>query len=195
MKKAVLIVSFGSSNLEAYKQIEAFIKNIKKSIDNEIFVQCVFTSNILIKRMKEKNNIEILNINDALEKLFKHFVDLLNGCANEKISALIAGAAASDKCRVVAAVLRLLGGKVTERAARELNEEGLLCKAARTHLVTVVEEELVGVGRESNVTDTENVYLNGVKIESLLSLVSRGRTAVDKHICVILVVYSVGLAV
>ena len=30
MKKAVLIVSFGSSNLEAYKQIEAFIKNIKK---------------------------------------------------------------------------------------------------------------------------------------------------------------------
>lgn len=71
MKKAVLIVSFGSSNLEAFKQIEAFIKNIKESIDKEIFVQCVFTSNILIKRMKEKNNIEILNINDALEKLFK----------------------------------------------------------------------------------------------------------------------------
>lgn len=70
MKRAVLIVSFGSSNLEAYKQVEAFIKNIKASIDQELFVQCVFTSNILIKRMKEKNNIDILNIKEALDKLF-----------------------------------------------------------------------------------------------------------------------------
>ena len=59
MKRAVLIVSFGSSNLEAYKQIESFIKNIKESIDKEIFVQCVFTSNILIKRMKEKHTEQI----------------------------------------------------------------------------------------------------------------------------------------
>lgn len=72
MKRAVLIVSFGSSNLEAYKQIEAFIKNIKESIDKEIFVQCVFTSNILIKRMKEKNNIGVLNIKEALEILFNN---------------------------------------------------------------------------------------------------------------------------
>lgn len=71
MKKAVLIVSFGSSNLEAYKQIEAFIKNIKASINQELFVQCVFTSNILIERMKEKNNIDILNIKEALDNLFK----------------------------------------------------------------------------------------------------------------------------
>lgn len=72
MKRAVLIVSFGSSNLEAYKQVEAFIKNIKASIDQELFVQCVFTSNILIKRMKEKNNIEILNIKEALDNLFNN---------------------------------------------------------------------------------------------------------------------------
>ena len=62
MKRAVLIVSFGSSNLEAYKQVNSFIKNIKASIDPKLLVQCVFTSNILIKRMKEKNNIDILNI-------------------------------------------------------------------------------------------------------------------------------------
>ncbi len=72
MKRAVLIVSFGSSNLEAYKQVEAFIKSIKVSIDQELFVQCVFTSNILIKRMKEKNNIEILNIKEALDNLFNN---------------------------------------------------------------------------------------------------------------------------
>lgn len=70
MKRAVLIVSFGSSNLDAYKQVESFIKNIKDSIDKELFIQCVFTSNILIKRMKEKNNIDILNIKEALEILF-----------------------------------------------------------------------------------------------------------------------------
>lgn len=70
MKRAVLIVSFGSSNLDAYKQVESFIKNIKDSIDKELFIQCVFTSNILIKRMKEKNNIDILNVKEALEILF-----------------------------------------------------------------------------------------------------------------------------
>lgn len=70
MKRSVLIVSFGSSNLDAYKQVESFIKNIKDSIDKELFIQCVFTSNILIKRMKEKNNIDILNIKEALEILF-----------------------------------------------------------------------------------------------------------------------------
>ena len=63
MKRSVLIVSFGSSNLDAYKQVESFIKNIKDSIDKELFIQCVFTPNILIKRMKEKNNIDILNVN------------------------------------------------------------------------------------------------------------------------------------
>ena len=70
MKRSVLIVSFGSSNLDAYKQVESFIKNIKDSIDKELFIQCVFTSNILIKRMKEKNNIDILNVKEALEILF-----------------------------------------------------------------------------------------------------------------------------
>ncbi len=70
MKRAVLIVSFGSSNLDAYKHVESFIKNIKDSIDKELFIQCVFTSNILIKRMKEKNNIDILNVKEALEILF-----------------------------------------------------------------------------------------------------------------------------
>ncbi len=75
MKRAVLIVSFGSSNLEAYKQIECFIKNIKHSIDQELFIQCVFTSNIIIKRMKEKNNIDILNIKEALDNLFKDKYD------------------------------------------------------------------------------------------------------------------------
>ena len=48
----------------------SFIKNIKDSIDKELFIQCVFTSNILIKRMKEKNNIDILNVKEALEILF-----------------------------------------------------------------------------------------------------------------------------
>lgn len=69
MKRAVLIVSFGSSNLDAYNLIEKFINNIRLSIREEIFIQCVFTSNILIKRIKEKNNIDILNINEALNKL------------------------------------------------------------------------------------------------------------------------------
>ena len=46
MKKAVLIVSFGSSNLQAYKLVEDFMENIKLSIKEDIYIQYVFTSNI-----------------------------------------------------------------------------------------------------------------------------------------------------
>lgn len=74
MKRAILIVSFGSSNLYAYKLIEKFINKIRESIKEDVYIKYVFTSKILIKRMKEKNNIDILSIEEALN-------DLLNiGC-------------------------------------------------------------------------------------------------------------------
>ena len=54
MKRAILIVSFGSSNLYAYKLVEKFINKIREYIKEDVYIKYVFTSKILIKRMKEK---------------------------------------------------------------------------------------------------------------------------------------------
>lgn len=70
MKKGILIVSFGTSNLQAYKLVEEFIAKIRLYIKEDVYIQYVFTSNILIRRMKEKNNIDILNVNEVLNLLY-----------------------------------------------------------------------------------------------------------------------------
>ncbi len=54
----------------------------------------------------------------------------------------MADKAGGDECAVVAALFGLLGGQIPLRAARELDEEGLLGIRACLDLVAVVEEEL-----------------------------------------------------
>ena len=69
MKKAILVVSFGTSHLDALKnsieKIEDRIKNEFK--DYEVFR--AFTAHSIIKKLKERNNLEILAPEEALEDL------------------------------------------------------------------------------------------------------------------------------
>lgn len=69
MKKAIVVVSFGTSIKRAYetgiKPIEDAVKNTFKDFD----VLNAYTSNIIRKKLKERDGIEILTIFDTLEKL------------------------------------------------------------------------------------------------------------------------------
>ena len=69
MKKAILVVSFGTSHLEALKNsIEKIENRIKDEFkDYEVFR--AFTSHIIIKNLKEKNNVHILTPEEALQDL------------------------------------------------------------------------------------------------------------------------------
>ena len=115
----------------------------------------------------------------------KQFGYLFESFANKNIAALVSCCAASDKCRVVAALFRLFGGKVSVCTAGVLDKEGLLCKASCSYLVTVVEEKLEGVGCESDVAKTENVHLDVKDVERLLKLKSFHSSAMDHKVCVV----------
>lgn len=69
MKKAILVVSFGTSHLDA---LENSIEKIENKIrdefkDYEVFR--AFTAHMIIKKLKERDNIEILKPEEALEDL------------------------------------------------------------------------------------------------------------------------------
>ena len=69
MKKAILVVSFGTSHLEALKNsIEKIEDRIKDEFkDYEVFR--AFTAHSIIKKLKERNNLDILTPEEALEDL------------------------------------------------------------------------------------------------------------------------------
>ncbi|MGL5478916.1 MAG: sirohydrochlorin cobaltochelatase [Clostridium sp.] len=69
MKKAIIIVSFGSSDVEGLKKsIFKAEENIRKQFkDFDVFR--AFTSNIIIKKLRENTNISIRNLDEKLEFL------------------------------------------------------------------------------------------------------------------------------
>lgn len=68
-KKGILVVSFGTSYADTRKvTIEACEKKIDESFP-EYEVRRAFTSNIIIKKLKERDNIEIDNPEEALSKM------------------------------------------------------------------------------------------------------------------------------
>lgn len=71
MKKAVLVVSFGTSYKETReKTIEACEKKIKNAFEGYDFSRA-FTSNMIIKKLKNRDNIHIENPIEALERLYE----------------------------------------------------------------------------------------------------------------------------
>ena len=69
MKKAILVVSFGTSHLDA---LNNSIKKIEDSIQEnfkEYDVFRSFTSHMIVRKLKEKHNMEVLFPEDALKKL------------------------------------------------------------------------------------------------------------------------------
>ncbi len=69
MRKAILVVSFGTSHLEALKSsIEKIENKIKEEFkDYEVFR--AFTAHFIIKKLKAKDNLDILTPEEALEDL------------------------------------------------------------------------------------------------------------------------------
>ena len=71
MKKAIIVISFGTSHLE---QLEKSILSIVEKIrldyrDREVF--CSFSSNVIIQKLKNQHHISILSVEEALEKCKK----------------------------------------------------------------------------------------------------------------------------
>ncbi len=71
MKKAILVVSFGTSYKETRKKtIEACEKKIKEDLKDYDFFRA-FTSNTIIKIIKNKDNLRIKNPIESLDELYE----------------------------------------------------------------------------------------------------------------------------
>lgn len=71
MKKGIIIVSFGTSEVLGLKQnIENINNKIKKEFKEDYQTLNAFTSKFIIKKLKEKSNICVLNFNEALDKFY-----------------------------------------------------------------------------------------------------------------------------
>lgn len=69
MKKAILVVSFGTSHMEALKNSIEKIENKIKDEFKEYEVFRAFTAHSIIKKLKERDNLNILTPEEALEDL------------------------------------------------------------------------------------------------------------------------------
>ena len=69
MKKAILVVSFGTSHVEALKNSIEKIENKIKDEFKEYEVFRAFTAHRIIKKLKERDNLNILTPEEALEDL------------------------------------------------------------------------------------------------------------------------------
>ncbi|MBE6063014.1 MAG: sirohydrochlorin cobaltochelatase [Clostridium butyricum] len=69
MKKAILVVSFGTSHLDALKNSIEKIENRIREEFKEYEVFRAFTAHMIIKKLKERDNINVLKPEEALEKL------------------------------------------------------------------------------------------------------------------------------
>lgn len=69
MKKAILVVSFGTSHLDALKNSIEKIENKIKDEFNNYEVFRAFTAHFIIKKLKEKHDLNIFTPEEALDEL------------------------------------------------------------------------------------------------------------------------------
>ena len=70
MKTAILVISFGTSHRDTLeKTIAAVEKKLKYEFKTDVFR--AFTSGMIIKKLRERDGIEIDTVDEALEKLYK----------------------------------------------------------------------------------------------------------------------------
>lgn len=69
MKKAIVLVFFGTANLEGFNQIETFEKEIRDKFKKEYCVCKAFTSKILANMISKKHNKKVLVLEEILEEL------------------------------------------------------------------------------------------------------------------------------
>lgn len=71
MKKAILVVSFGTSHLDALNSSIKKIEDLVEDTFKEYDVFRSFTSHMIVRKLKEKYDMDILFPEDALKKLEK----------------------------------------------------------------------------------------------------------------------------
>lgn len=98
MKKAIVLTTFGSSNIKAIEEsIGLLIKDLKKSIHINTNVYLAFTSNIIRKKINEKYNYKILSLEESLnylldedyEEVFIKPLHIFSGNEIKKIEILV----------------------------------------------------------------------------------------------------------
>lgn len=75
MKKAIVVVSFGTSYIE---QLKSSIENVEDKIRKEFReydVYRAFTSHKIIKKLKKDNGISVRTLEDVLEELYESGID------------------------------------------------------------------------------------------------------------------------
>lgn len=73
MKKGIIIVSFGTSEVLGLKQnIENINNKIKKEFKEKYEVLNAFTSKFIIKKLREKYNIHVLSFTEALDNMYEN---------------------------------------------------------------------------------------------------------------------------
>lgn len=96
MKKAILVISFGTSYIDTLeKTIAAVEEKLAAEFGTEVFR--AFTSNIIIKKLYERDKIKIDTVETALEKLLQNgYTDIfcipthiMNGAEYDKACAMI----------------------------------------------------------------------------------------------------------
>ncbi|ATD54533.1 sirohydrochlorin cobaltochelatase [Clostridium chauvoei] len=69
MSKAIIIASFGTSDLEALKNLEKIENEVKERTNNKYPIVRVFNSKIIINLLKSNYGISVLTLDEALFKL------------------------------------------------------------------------------------------------------------------------------
>ena len=88
MKKAVLVVSFGTSYKETReKTIEACEKKIREGLKDYEFFRA-FTSNMIIRKLKNRDGLHIENPIEALDRLYEEGYKEVIGDTNSELDGL-----------------------------------------------------------------------------------------------------------
>lgn len=69
MKKAIVIVSFGTADLEGFNKLEIFEKEVRDNFKNEYYICKAFTSKILSRILAEKYGKKVLILEEILDNL------------------------------------------------------------------------------------------------------------------------------
>ena len=105
------------------------------------------------------------------------FPDLCESVADEERTALVAGDAGGHIGGVMAARLGFGGGKIPQRAVRQLDEEGLFRGALGPDPVAVIQKEFEGIGGDGDIPEPHHMDLRGEDHMILLILVLYRRSS------------------
>lgn len=93
-KKAILIVSFGTSHLDTLEKTIAAIEKQAAAVFPEYRIYRAFTSQMILNKLKKTKNIEIYNVLQAMKKMAADKVEtvivqpthIINGIENDRMN-------------------------------------------------------------------------------------------------------------